>query len=251
MIASSRICFIVKTLGICEKPAYSIIMEYIEGPTLHGFLSSKEPMTWKTCYQFCLDITKGMEFLHKRGIIHGDVKTQNILLTNDNRAKIADFGGAKLLRSSLNSSSPSNSGTLLGKQVAGTLHMLAPELLAGAEITGISITGFEDGIRTTKYSDMYSYGLILIEITTRKSPFYTELSSVRFGQLDMKDLIKQICNQTIQPTQNLTTPTDLTSIINRCLIANPRERINITDALNQLEVDSLKLPKSLAEVLIK
>ena len=72
-------------------------MKCINGPTLSGLITNIEiDINWKLCFNISLEIIKGIEFLHSKGIIHADLKSKNILLTEDYHVKITDFGVSKL-----------------------------------------------------------------------------------------------------------------------------------------------------------
>jgi len=88
---------IVSFLGFCPE-LNALVMEYAPGGSLSSLLKSPKDISWPFRYQIALDMAEGMHYLHDRGILHRDLKSENILLDSQGRAKITDFG-ISLLRS--------------------------------------------------------------------------------------------------------------------------------------------------------
>ena len=76
-----------------------IVMEYIEGITLKEFIEREGSLSWKDAVHFTLQILRGLQHAHDRGIVHRDVKPQNIMVLSDNTIKVTDFGIARFARS--------------------------------------------------------------------------------------------------------------------------------------------------------
>jgi len=141
---------IVHLFGACfEQNHYSIVMEYFPNGDLSTYLSKNNNIPWKTRYQIASDITSGLSYLHKKGIIHADLKSLNILLDQNYCAKITDFGVSKLRLTSQ---------TVAGPHNAGSARWMAPEL-------------WEPLSKSNKSSDIYSLGMVLWELTSYKIPF--------------------------------------------------------------------------------
>ena len=146
--------------GVCLEP-YGIVMGLETGGTLHKLLhENKEPLPWLYRYQLSLDIAHGLRFLHANQVFHRDLKSDNILLDDKRRAKITDFGLAKI---------PSYFNTLMSEQ-SGAHPWQAPEVLEGV---------IDPLLKRIKYgpaSDVYSLGMVLYEIALRKLPFDNRFS---------------------------------------------------------------------------
>jgi serine/threonine protein kinase len=168
MSQCSKCAQIVKLLGICIEPGhYSIVMEYLAKGSLYDVLHDDEiELPWKTvCVPIALDIGRGLSYLHDRDILHRDLKSLNIVLNENFGAKITDFGLAKL---KLESSSKTSTSTK--KNPVGTVRWKAPEL-------------FKRGVQYSTASDVYSYGMILWEIASRKLPFSEGADDVAFSKI--------------------------------------------------------------------
>jgi WD40 repeat protein len=150
IMASLRSPFIVSLYGIClEKPHYSIVMEYMANGSLSNFIQSEKPIEWKIRYQIGIDVGGGLAYLHNHEMVHCDLKSLNILLDVNYRARISDFGLSKV---KLDTSFSTVSG--------GSTRWMAPEL-------------FEEGAKSTKAADVFAYGVVLWELGSRKFPFAT------------------------------------------------------------------------------
>lgn len=125
-----------------------IVMEYVEGITLKQYIAAKGLIGWKEAVDYAAQICAGLEHAHKKGIIHRDIKPQNIIITREGTAKITDFGIAKA----------TNAATIeMGASNMGSVHYFSPEQARG---------GYVDC-----KSDIYSLGVILYEMVTGKVPF--------------------------------------------------------------------------------
>jgi len=216
-------CFIGKEAGlVVELMEISIHKRYIR--------QDGADLSWKTAYQICLDIALGLKFLHERKpnyFIHGDLKSDNILLDKDNRAKLSDFGSSKLKYEAQNNSTQY---TILGKNT-GTANMLAPELVKELIISNNLVTGLSDKAKTSKESDIYSFGLVLIELTTRRVPFsdYFKKGS------PPENFKKDHAQKELQEKHNADTPGGLLKVIKSCTKKEPTERIKISECVTILE----------------
>ncbi|SIT67595.1 Stk1 family PASTA domain-containing Ser/Thr kinase [Edaphobacillus lindanitolerans] len=128
-----------------------LVMEYVEGQTLKEYIQEKAPLPAARAVDIMMQLCDGISAAHLHGIIHRDIKPQNILMDGDGRVKLTDFGIAMAL-----------SATALTRtnSVMGTVHYLSPEQARG----GIA----------TKRSDLYSLGIVLYEMLTGKLPFSGE-----------------------------------------------------------------------------
>jgi serine/threonine-protein kinase len=182
-----------------EKFAW-IAMELVDGEDLRT-ICSREPLPLKTAMRIATKVADGLAAAHDRGILHRDLKPDNIMVTPDGFVKILDFGLAKQIRalSSDDTTLPHTSpGTIFG-----TVGYMSPEQATGREMDA--------------RSDQFSFGVMLYELLTRERPFEKEsktetLASILRDQLPPPSAI----NEAI--------PRDLDRIVSRCLAKNPRER---------------------------
>lgn len=138
-----------------------IVMEYIEGITLKEFIEREGSLRWKDAVHFTLQILKGLQHAHDKGIVHRDVKPQNIMVLPDGTIKVTDFGIARFARS--------DQRTITDKAI-GSVHYISPEQARGE--------------KTDEKADIYSVGVMLYEMLTGKMPFQAESAvSVAIMQL--------------------------------------------------------------------
>src|SRR5947209_6110758 len=128
-----------------------IVMEYIEGHTLKDLIQQKRRFEVPEAFAIGQQVASALDFAHKRGLVHRDVKPQNILVTPEGQAKVTDFGIAR----SVSTSQLTRTG-----MVIGTVHYFSPEQAQGAPIG--------------PQSDIYSLGIILYEMLTGHLPFDAE-----------------------------------------------------------------------------
>jgi serine/threonine protein kinase/outer membrane protein assembly factor BamD (BamD/ComL family) len=149
----------VHDIGQDEPSATSFIaMEYVEGSNLKEILSQGRPLSFDEIGDIIAQVADALDFAHSKGIVHRDVKPANIILVDGNRAKITDFGIAKIA---------SGGNLTTTGQFLGTPNYMAPEQIRGAPVDG----------RT----DIFSLGICLYECLTRRKPFGGEsLTSISY-----------------------------------------------------------------------
>ncbi len=153
----------------------SIVMEFIDGITLKEYIEQQGVMRWKEAVHFTVQILRALQHAHDKGIVHRDIKPQNIMLLSDGTIKLTDFGIARFARS--------ETRTLTDKAI-GSVHYISPEQAAGGEIDA----------RT----DIYSVGVILYEMLTGKVPFEAESPvSVALKQIQSKATLPRELNPSI------------------------------------------------------
>lgn len=129
-----------------------IVMELMDGMTLKQYMKKRgTPLNWREALHFITQIIRALGHAHSRGIIHRDIKPQNILVLRDGSAKVADFGIARLA---------SAAHSTLTQEALGSVHYISPEQAKGSHIDG--------------RSDLYSAGVVLYEMLTGRLPFEGE-----------------------------------------------------------------------------
>ena len=171
-----------------------IVMEFCDGITLKEYIKQKGVIDWEEAAYFTAQILKALQHAHEKGIIHRDIKPQNIILMRDGTLKVADFGIARFSRS--------EQKTITDKAI-GSVHYISPEQARGNATDG--------------KSDIYSVGVLLYEMTTGKLPFQAD-SAVSVA-------IMQLQNEPVKPTEiNNLIPKGLEQIILSAMQKEPSNR---------------------------
>lgn len=134
-----------------EEDIYYIVMEYVKGQTLKQLIKEKDVLSLEEIINYTKQIAMALQHAHYNHVIHRDIKPHNILITEDNRAKVTDFGIAL----AATSSTITNMGSVIG-----SVHYFSPEQARG---------GYID-----EKSDLYSLGIVMYEMATGKVPFEGE-----------------------------------------------------------------------------
>jgi serine/threonine-protein kinase len=135
--------------GYVDETLY-LVMEYLPGMTLRDLLNDFGTLTPEQSLDITKAVLQGLAVAHREGILHRDVKPENVILVDDGRIKIGDFGLAR----------PVNNATDTGKSLLGTVAYIAPELLTRTS--------------ADSRSDLYSVGIMLYEMLTGTQPFVGE-----------------------------------------------------------------------------
>lgn len=133
---------------ITDESIQCIVMEYVDGITLKEYIEYKKILPWKEAVHFTIQILRALQHAHDHGIIHRDIKPQNIMLLADRTIKVMDFGIARFSRT--------ESQTMTDKAI-GSVHYISPEQARGDAIDD--------------KADIYSVGVMLFEMLTGKLPF--------------------------------------------------------------------------------
>ena len=167
---------IVKVYDVCFGDVIQyIVMEYIDGITLKEYIEREGSLRWQDAVHFTIQILKGLQHAHDKGIVHRDVKPQNIMVLPDRTIKVTDFGIARFARS--------EQRTITDKAI-GSVHYISPEQARGE--------------KTDEKTDIYSVGVMLYEMLTGKLPFEADSAvSVAIMQLQREPVLPTHINPSI------------------------------------------------------
>ena len=186
----------VHDIGVDEPSGMSFIaMEYVEGSNLKEVLAQGRPLSFEQAGDIVAQVAEGLDFAHTKGIVHRDVKPANIILLDGNRAKITDFGIAKITSGVANL-------TTTG-QFLGTPNYMAPEQIKGTPVDG--------------RSDIFSLGICLYECLTHRKPF---------GGDSLTSISYKIVHEAFPPLHeiNPTIPEGFADVVTQCLEKDPTKR---------------------------
>ena len=185
---------------------YFIVMEYIDGKTLKNLIKKRGALTVAEVVDIMLQLTSAISCAHDSYIIHRDIKPQNVMILDDGRVKITDFGIA--IASNASELTQTNS-------VMGSVHYLPPEQAYGAGATA--------------KSDIYSLGILMFELLTGKLPFKGE-NAVEIALKQMKEQIPSVC------AMNPEIPQSIENVILKACAKNPKNRYaNVKDMYNDIK----------------
>lgn len=186
-----------------EAGIYYIVMELVEGITLKEYIKMKGRLSVRETTSIALQISAGLEAAHNNGIIHRDIKPQNIIISTDGKVKVADFGIAR-----------ASSGNTINSSVMGSVHYSSPEQSRG---------GYSD-----QKSDIYSLGITMYEMLTGHVPFDGDTAvavAIKHLQEELKgpkELIPEI-------------PASTNAIVLKCTQKSPDRRYaNMSEVIRDL-----------------
>ena len=198
----------VYDVGI-EDGSHYIVMEYIDGKTLKQLLKKRESLTLTEVIDIMTQLTDGISHAHESYIIHRDIKPQNIMIEDDGRIKITDFGIAMALNATQLTQTNS---------VMGSVHYLPPEQASGKS--------------ATVKSDIYSMGILMYELLTGNVPFKGD-NAVEIALKHMKDKIPSVRKQ------DPSIPQSVENIIMKACAKNPRNRYDTAKEMHDDLVNCL------------
>lgn len=192
---------IVNVLDVDETDEYQLLVtEMVDGPTLKQYIEDNHELSIDEAVELSVQILKGIEHAHERGIIHRDIKPQNILLDSEKKVRITDFGIAKAL---------SETRMTETNQVMGSVQYISPEQAKGQ--------------KTDERTDIYSFGIVLFELLTGQVPFS--------GETPVSVALKQISEDLPDIDGFREVPQGLKNILFRCTEKNPDDRYRYVETV--------------------
>lgn len=183
-----------------------IVMEYIDGITLKEFMEQQGVLKWKDSVHFIIQILRALQHAHDRGIVHRDIKPQNIMLFPDGTIKVMDFGIARFAR---------EEGKTISDKAIGSVHYISPEQARG-DITD-------------EKSDIYSVGVMLYEMLTGVKPFDAD-TPIAVALMHMQN------NPKPPRAINNTIPEGLESIVMRAMQRDASKRYQSASEIDRKSV---------------
>ncbi|KAG6547115.1 hypothetical protein Mapa_011367 [Marchantia paleacea] len=186
-----------------RPPVFCIIMEYLPGGSLRAFLHKNQPngLPLSQVLDFAIDIAQGMDYLHSQGVLHLDLKSHNLVLAENMRVKVTDFGVARL-QSECESMTPDS----------GTYRWMAPEMIRNKSFS-------------TK-ADVYGFGIILWELFTGQTP-YEDMSTIQAAFA--------VVHKHTRPPIPDTCPRPLRQLMEECWAENPEKRPHFWQIVQRLD----------------
>ena len=169
-----------------------IIMEYIEGITLKTYIEKKGRLSFKEATSIAIQVSRGIEAAHTKGIIHRDIKPQNIMISAEGKVKVTDFGIARAA-----------TGNTVSTEAMGSVHYISPEQARN---------GYVD-----QRSDIYSLGIVMFEMLTGRVPFDGENAvsiAIQHLQTDLPDIAAMVPD----------CPISIELIVGKCTQKSPDKR---------------------------
>ena len=175
-----------------ENGIYYIVMEYVEGITLKTYIEKKGQLNFKEAISIAIQVGRGIEAAHNKGIIHRDIKPQNIIISTEGKVKVTDFGIAR-----------ATSSNTIHADVMGSVHYASPEQARN---------GYVDG-----KSDIYSLGIVMYEMVTGRVPFD--------GDTTVAVALQHLQEEMVAPSAYAPElPISLEKIILKCTMKSPDRR---------------------------
>src|SRR5262245_17566315 len=179
-----------------------IVMQYIEGETLAKRIK-RERLNLSEALDIAIQVVEALQEAHRRGIIHRDIKPQNLMLTARGQVKVLDFGLAKVVRERVLASEEADTSSLMSTPgaIVGTVLHMSPEQARGE--------------RLDVRSDIFSFGTTLYEMLSGRRPFEAKSTA---------EIIAAILTREAAPLEQASAPEELRRIVQRCLEKDPDRR---------------------------
>ena len=187
------------------ESANYIVMELIDGISLKQYMEKKGVLNWKETLHFAMQIAKGLEHAHSRGIVHRDIKPHNVMVLKNGSVKVMDFGIARVM----------NKSNTLTKEALGSVHYISPEQAKGGH--------------TDNRSDLYSLSVVMYEMMAGRPPYD--------GESAVSVAIQHINGGAALPSSlNPNIPAGLEQIIMKGMALEIRDRyVSATEMLQDME----------------
>ena len=182
-----------------------MVMELIDGISLKQYMEKKGVLNWKETLHFAMQIAKGLEHAHSRGIVHRDIKPHNVMVLKNGSVKVMDFGIARVM----------NKSNTLTKEALGSVHYISPEQAKGGH--------------TDNRSDLYSLSVVMYEMMAGRPPYD--------GESAVAVAIQHINGGAVPPSNwNPNIPTGLEQIIMKGMSLEIKDRyVSATEMLHDME----------------
>lgn len=188
-----------------DQDTHFMVMEYVEGQDLKKVIRRDRLLPVDEALEYAIQICAGIGFAHRSGYVHADVKSQNILMTQEQRVKVADFGIAQALSDTLPASEQ--------QIVWGSPHYYSPEQAKG--------------LRPTPAADVYSIGVVLFEMLTGELP-YSGDSPQELAQAHVNKRVPHVIDV------NPGVPENISKIVHRVMHKEPTARFRTADQLGKV-----------------
>ncbi len=187
-----------------EDGLYFIIMEYIEGITLKSYIERKERLNYKEVLSIAIQVGRGIQAAHEKGIIHRDIKPQNVIISKEGKVKVTDFGIAKAV-----------SSNTINAEVMGSVHYTSPEQARNGMVNC--------------QTDIYSLGIVMYEMITGRVPYD--------GDTTVAIAIQHLQSDIVPPSHYVEDiPISVEKIILKCTMKSTDKRYeNMEDLLLDLK----------------
>ncbi len=208
-----------------ENGMYYIVMEYVEGITLKSYIKKKGNLNFKEVLSIAIQVGRGIQAAHDKGIVHRDIKPQNIMISKEGAVKVTDFGIAKAV-----------SSNTVNADVMGSVHYTSPEQARNGYVTC--------------QTDIYSLGIVMYEMATGQVPFdgdTTVAIAIQHLQSEMVSPAKLVDDlpisveriiqkSTMKSTdRRYATMEDLILDLKKALVNPYEDFVTITDPTNEVE----------------
>lgn len=194
---------VVQFIGACtRKPNLCIVFEYMSCGSVYDWIRREGPLKLTQVLKVCVEVSRGMDYLHQRKIIHRDLKAANLLLDENGTVKIADFGVARMIETS---------GHMTAE--TGTYRWMAPEVIEHKPYD--------------EKADVFSFGVVMWELLTCKIP-YSDMTPLQAAV--------GVVQKGLRPALPANCPAQLSALMSACWDASPLHRPSFKELTPQLQL---------------